>query len=100
MNPFCSKTAEESSPSQKDIVQCPFLRNITEPTNIYFSSFMDFLFACKFIISHIDYHLMVAYSLMHARSTKGLIFEDGPGLTETWTDATTVQFFGIKGCYY
>lgn len=50
--------AEEWSPSQQDIVSCPFLRNINEPTNFSFSS-------------------SVALPLP-VRGTKGPIFEDGP----------------------
>ncbi|KAJ0654529.1 hypothetical protein HanOQP8_Chr15g0596021 [Helianthus annuus] len=55
---FCRKLADESSPSQDDIVRCPFLRNINEPTNFSFSSSMAFS--------------------IPARGTKGPIFEDGP----------------------
>ncbi|XP_076921159.1 uncharacterized protein LOC143582496 [Bidens hawaiensis] len=58
MNFFCRNMADESSPSQHDIVRCPFLRNINEPTNFSFSSSMAFP--------------------MPARGTKGPIFEDGP----------------------
>ncbi|PWA35530.1 hypothetical protein CTI12_AA608640 [Artemisia annua] len=57
MNFFCSKMAEESSPSQQDIVRCPFLRNINEPTNFSFSSSMAFPLPAR---------------------AKGPIFEDGP----------------------
>ncbi|XP_076900574.1 uncharacterized protein LOC143554774 isoform X1 [Bidens hawaiensis] len=59
MNFFCKNMAGESSPSQDDIVRCPFLRNINEPTNFSFSSPM-------------------AFPSMPARGTKGPIFEDGP----------------------
>ncbi|XP_071710448.1 uncharacterized protein [Rutidosis leptorrhynchoides] len=58
MNFFCSNMANESSPSQNDIVRCPFLRNINEPTNFSFSPSMAFP--------------------LPARETKGPIFEDGP----------------------
>ncbi|KAI3508660.1 hypothetical protein L1887_23669 [Cichorium endivia] len=58
MNFFCRNMADESSPSQNDIIRCPFLRNINEPTNFSFSSSMAFP--------------------MPARGTKGPIFEDGP----------------------
>jgi hypothetical protein len=33
---------EESTPSPLDMVRCPFLRNINEPTNFSFSSSMAF----------------------------------------------------------
>ncbi|XP_039024733.1 uncharacterized protein LOC120157773 [Hibiscus syriacus] len=49
---------EDSSSSQMDILRCPFLRNINEPTNFSFSSAMPFA--------------------MPVRGAKGLIFEDGP----------------------
>ncbi|XP_035843295.1 uncharacterized protein LOC110928666 isoform X3 [Helianthus annuus] len=58
MNFFCRSMADESAPSQHDIVRCPFLRNINEPTNFSFS-------------------LSMAFPLP-ARGTKGPIFEDGP----------------------
>ncbi|KAK9072227.1 hypothetical protein SSX86_008659 [Deinandra increscens subsp. villosa] len=58
MNFFCRNMADESSPSPHDIVRCPFLRNINEPTNFSFSSSMAFP--------------------LPARGTKGPIFEDGP----------------------
>ncbi|KAL8231929.1 hypothetical protein R6Q57_001707 [Mikania cordata] len=58
MNFFCWNMADESSPSQHDIVRCPFLRNINEPTNFSFSPSMAFA--------------------LPARGTKGPIFEDGP----------------------
>ncbi|KAF5790201.1 hypothetical protein HanXRQr2_Chr09g0380321 [Helianthus annuus] len=58
MNFFCRSMADESAPSQHDIVRCPFLRNINEPTNFSFSSSMAFP--------------------LPARGTKGPIFEDGP----------------------
>ncbi|XVF75518.1 hypothetical protein PTKIN_Ptkin13bG0194200 [Pterospermum kingtungense] len=49
---------EDSATSQIDILRCPFLRNINEPTNFSFSSAMPF-------------HMPV-------RGAKGPIFEDGP----------------------
>ncbi|GLT93199.1 hypothetical protein SLE2022_110010 [Rubroshorea leprosula] len=49
---------EDSAPSQMDLLRCPFLRNINEPTNFSFSSPMPFP--------------------MPVRGTKGPIFEDGP----------------------
>ncbi|XVF83273.1 hypothetical protein PTKIN_Ptkin16aG0473100 [Pterospermum kingtungense] len=49
---------EDSSSSQMDILRCPFLRNINEPTNFSFSSAMPFP--------------------MPVRGAKGPIFEDGP----------------------
>nr|KAJ0187842.1 hypothetical protein LSAT_V11C900484380 [Lactuca sativa] len=58
MNFFCRNMADESSPSQNDIIRCPFLRNINEPTNFSFSPSMAFP--------------------SPARGTKGPIFEDGP----------------------
>ncbi|KAJ9545481.1 hypothetical protein OSB04_025188 [Centaurea solstitialis] len=58
MNFFCRNMGDESSPSQHDIIRCPFLRNINEPTNFSFSSAMAFP--------------------SPARGTKGPIFEDGP----------------------
>nr|XP_043617286.1 uncharacterized protein LOC122589108 [Erigeron canadensis] len=58
MNFLCRSMAEESSPSQHDIVRCPFLRNINEPTNFSFSPSMAIP--------------------LPARGTKGPIFEDGP----------------------
>ncbi|KAL4332030.1 hypothetical protein GQ457_07G018410 [Hibiscus cannabinus] len=49
---------EDSSSSQMDILRCPFLRNIDEPTNFSLSSAMSFA--------------------MPVRGAKGPIFEDGP----------------------
>ncbi|KAK8487701.1 hypothetical protein V6N11_012756 [Hibiscus sabdariffa] len=49
---------EDSSSSQTDILRCPFLRNIDEPTNFSLSSAMSFA--------------------MPVRGAKGPIFEDGP----------------------
>ncbi|XP_022746660.1 uncharacterized protein LOC111296558 [Durio zibethinus] len=48
----------EDSSSQMDILRCPFLRNINEPTNFSLSSAMSFP--------------------MPVRGAKGPIFEDGP----------------------
>ncbi|WCJ19361.1 hypothetical protein M5689_001656 [Euphorbia peplus] len=48
---------EESAPCPNDILRCPFLRNINEPTNFSFSSLR---------------------LPMPVRSSKGPIFEDGP----------------------
>ncbi|KAI3517271.1 hypothetical protein L1887_16484 [Cichorium endivia] len=58
MNFFGRNTTDESSTSQHDVVSCPFLRNINEPTNFSFSS-------------------SVAIPLP-VRGIKGPIFEDGP----------------------
>ncbi|KAF5729511.1 hypothetical protein HS088_TW21G01678 [Tripterygium wilfordii] len=49
---------DEYAPSQPELLRCPFLRNINEPTNFSFSSLMAFP--------------------MPVRSGKGPIFEDGP----------------------
>ncbi|XVE68945.1 hypothetical protein DITRI_Ditri09bG0110800 [Diplodiscus trichospermus] len=49
---------EDSASPQMDILRCPFLRNINEPTNFSFSSAMAFP--------------------MPVRGAKGPIFEDGP----------------------
>lgn len=49
---------DEPSPSQHDILRCPFLRNINEPTNFSFSS--------------------STYFPVPVRTGKGPIFEDGP----------------------
>ncbi|XWS75126.1 hypothetical protein CRYUN_Cryun01aG0058500 [Craigia yunnanensis] len=49
---------EDSASSQMDILRCPFLKNINEPTNFSFSSAMSFP--------------------MPVRGAKGPIFEDGP----------------------
>lgn len=49
---------EDCLPSQMDIVKCPFLRNINEPTNFSLASAMPFA--------------------MPVRGAKGPIFEDGP----------------------
>lgn len=49
---------EETLPSHPEIVRCPFLRNINEPTNFSFSSPIP--------------------SPMPVRGAKGPIFEDGP----------------------
>ncbi|KAI4385732.1 hypothetical protein MLD38_003727 [Melastoma candidum] len=48
----------DSLPSQIDILKCPFLRNINEPTNFSFASAVPFA--------------------MPVRGAKGPIFEDGP----------------------
>ncbi|XP_024991832.1 uncharacterized protein LOC112525793 [Cynara cardunculus var. scolymus] len=72
MNSFCRNMAGESSSNQHDIVSCPFLRNINEPTNFSFSS-------------------SVALPLP-VRGTKGPIFEDGPNF-----DAAFRIFHGQNG---
>ncbi|EFH45952.1 hypothetical protein ARALYDRAFT_492335 [Arabidopsis lyrata subsp. lyrata] len=51
-------TGENPMASQLNILRCPFLRNINEPTNLSFSSSLPFP--------------------MPARAGKGPIFEDGP----------------------
>ncbi|KAA8534335.1 hypothetical protein F0562_031838 [Nyssa sinensis] len=58
MDLFFGGLTEESQPSQQDIIRCPFLRNINEPTNFSFSSSMTFP--------------------MPVCGAKGPIFEDGP----------------------
>ncbi|OWM87581.1 uncharacterized protein LOC116188334 [Punica granatum] len=58
MEVFFRGLSEESAPSQMDILKCPFLRNINEPTNFSFASSMPFP--------------------MPVRGGKGPIFEDGP----------------------
>ncbi|GMY08735.1 Serine/arginine repetitive matrix protein [Fagus crenata] len=55
---FFRDLSEESMPSQLDMLRCPFLRNINEPTNFNFSSSMAFP--------------------MPVRGAKGPIFEDAP----------------------
>lgn len=49
---------EQSRPSHEDVIRCPFLRNINEPTNLSFSSSMAIPIPMK--------------------GAKGPIFEDGP----------------------
>ncbi|XP_021295649.1 uncharacterized protein LOC110425156 [Herrania umbratica] len=58
MDFFLRGLNEDSASSQMDILRCPFLRNINEPTNFSFSSAMPFP--------------------MPVRGAKGPIFEDGP----------------------
>ncbi|KAL8090465.1 uncharacterized protein LOC141697265 [Apium graveolens] len=58
MDNFFRGIGEESSPNHLQIVRCPFLQNINEPTNFSFSTSM-------------------AFSLP-GRGAKGPIFEDGP----------------------
>ncbi|XP_050250183.1 uncharacterized protein LOC126697296 [Quercus robur] len=58
MDYFFRDLNEESTPPQMDMLRCPFLRNINEPTNFSFSPSMAFP--------------------MPVRGTKGPIFEDGP----------------------
>ncbi|VFQ83615.1 unnamed protein product [Cuscuta campestris] len=58
MDLFCRNFNDDSSSFQQDIMRCPFLRNINEPTNFSFSSSMAFS--------------------MPVREGKGPIFEDGP----------------------
>lgn len=58
MDFFFRNSSEDSLPSQHDIIRCPFLRNINEPTNFSFSSPIAFP--------------------MPVRGAKGPIFEDGP----------------------
>lgn len=58
MDSFFRDVNQESAPSQQDVLRCPFLRNINEPTNFRFSSSLAFP--------------------MPAREAKGPIFEDGP----------------------
>lgn len=53
---FCSR--DQSLSSNEDILQCPFLRNINEPTSFSFSSSLAFP--------------------LPVRGAKGPIFEDGP----------------------
>ncbi|KAL6980388.1 hypothetical protein U1Q18_022030 [Sarracenia purpurea var. burkii] len=57
MDFFCRDMNEQSKPSHQDIIRCPFLRNINEPTNFSFSSMA---------------------SPVPIRGAKGPIFEDGP----------------------
>ncbi|CAK9152238.1 unnamed protein product [Ilex paraguariensis] len=57
MECFFRDITEHSLPSHQDIVKCPFLRNINEPTNFSFSS--------------------AAFPMLE-RGAKGPIFEDGP----------------------
>ena len=56
MDFFCRN--DNSLPSSLDVLKCPFLRNINEPTNFSFASSMPFA--------------------MPVRGSKGPIFEDGP----------------------
>ncbi|PON58551.1 Serine/threonine protein kinase [Parasponia andersonii] len=58
MNNFLRDLNGESVPSQQDILRCPFLRNINEPTGFSFSSSLAFP--------------------RPVRGAKGPIFEDGP----------------------
>ncbi|EOY18593.1 hypothetical protein QUC31_006448 [Theobroma cacao] len=58
MDFFLRGLNEDSASSQMDILRCPFLRNINEPTNFSLSSAMPFP--------------------MPVRGAKGPIFEDGP----------------------
>ncbi|GKU91747.1 hypothetical protein SLEP1_g5573 [Rubroshorea leprosula] len=58
MDFFFRGPSDDSAPSHMDILRCPFLRNINEPTNFSFSSAMPFP--------------------MPVRTAKGPIFEDGP----------------------
>ncbi|OIT31295.1 PREDICTED: uncharacterized protein LOC109208870 [Nicotiana attenuata] len=58
MDFFFRNVNDDSSTIQQDIVRCPFLRNINEPTNFSFSSSMAFP--------------------LPVREGKGPIFEDGP----------------------
>ncbi|XP_052184450.1 uncharacterized protein LOC127796387 isoform X2 [Diospyros lotus] len=58
MDVFFRNTTEEAQHSQQNIIMCPFLRNINEPTNFSFSSSMAFP--------------------TPVQGAKGPIFEDGP----------------------
>ncbi|KAK9265751.1 hypothetical protein L1049_012044 [Liquidambar formosana] len=58
MDFFFRDLNKECQPSNQDILRCPFLRNINEPTSFSFSSSMAFPIA--------------------VRGAKGPIFEDGP----------------------
>lgn len=58
MGSFFRGLNEESGASQLNILRCPFLRNINEPTNFSFASSLPFP--------------------MPVRAAKGPIFEDGP----------------------
>jgi hypothetical protein len=58
MDLFFRDLAQDSSPCHHDIIKCPFLRNINEPTNFSLSSSLAFP--------------------MPVRGAKGPIFEDGP----------------------
>ncbi|KAJ4720829.1 Zinc finger B-box domain containing protein 1 isoform 1 [Melia azedarach] len=58
MDSFFRGLNDESGASQLNILRCPFLRNINEPTNFSFSSSLPFP--------------------MPVRAAKGPIFEDGP----------------------
>ncbi|KAL8538607.1 hypothetical protein ACS0TY_000575 [Phlomoides rotata] len=58
-----------SSNIDQDIVRCPFLRNINEPTNFSFSTSMTF---------SIPVFLSPLSCSSQARDGKGPIFEDGP----------------------
>ncbi|GJZ62118.1 RNA pseudouridine synthase 5 [Tanacetum coccineum] len=72
MNFLCRHMEEESSNSHPDILSCPFLRNINEPTNFSFTSSVPIP--------------------LPVRGTKGPIFEDGPSF-----DTAFSLFHGQNG---
>ena len=60
---FFRDITEHSLPSDQDIVKCPFLRNINEPTNFSFSSAaFPMLVSCIFLFVDMELHLKVLLS--------------------------------------
>lgn len=67
MDLFFRAMAEESSPCQEDIVRCPFLRNINEPTNFSFSSSMAFplpVSHCSWLLASVKHLLRLTLYLI------------------------------------
>lgn len=58
MDIFFRGVREESMPSQLDILKCPFLRNIDEPTNFSFASTMPFTMPVSYILHFADLSLL------------------------------------------
>lgn len=74
----------ESCPFNQDIVRCPFLRNIDEPTNFSFSTAIALSMPVSIVLSIIDQNYIGVFFLsswscsVQVRDAKGPIFEDGP----------------------
>lgn len=83
--------SEDCLPSQMDILKCPFLRNIKEPTNFSLASAMPFAMPVSFLLVicinvSSSFFLFFPFTKMQivncfpgqVRGAKGPIFEDGP----------------------
>jgi hypothetical protein len=56
---------EQTTPSQLDMVRCPFLRNINEPTNFSFSSSLAFPMPVSYLFSMTVFQNIFSMLLWH-----------------------------------